>query len=102
MASSPARPSSPAGEGGTDNNTPENCLGPDSIRTMCDTISAVLSEDASRELVSKALVELDCFIDIFIWFPMCHLLYFCQHLGRTRYVSTKTAIARRGEVYKAW
>ena len=52
MASSPIRPSTPAGEGATDNCTPENCMGPDSIRTMCDTIGAVLSEDASRELVS--------------------------------------------------
>ena len=53
MASSPARAASPIGEAGPDNSTPENCFGPDSIRTMCDTIGAVLSEDASRELVSK-------------------------------------------------
>ena len=54
MASSPARAASPIGEAGPDNSTPENCFGPDSIRTMCDTIGAVLSEDASRELVSKS------------------------------------------------
>ena len=53
MASSPVRPSSPTGEGSTENCIPENCMGPDSIRTMCDTIGAVLSEDASRELVSQ-------------------------------------------------
>ena len=59
MASSPARAASPIGEAGPDNSTPENCMGPDSIRTMCDTIGAVLSEDATRELVSKSEIPLE-------------------------------------------
>ena len=59
MASSPARAASPIGEAGPDNSTPENCFGPDSIRTMCDTIGAVLSEDATRELVSKSEIPLE-------------------------------------------
>ena len=59
MASSPARAASPIGEPGPDNSTPENCFGPDSIRTMCDTIGAVLSEDATRELVSKSEIPLE-------------------------------------------
>jgi hypothetical protein len=59
MASSPARAASPIGEAGPDNSTPENCMGPDSIRTMCDTIGAVLSEDATRELVSKSEAPLE-------------------------------------------
>lgn len=50
--SSPPRPSSPHSEGHKET-TPENCIGPDSIRAMCDTLGILLPEDASRELVSR-------------------------------------------------
>ena len=59
MATSPPRAASPTGDPGIDTTTPENCMGPDSIRTMCDTIGAVLSEDASRELVSELILILE-------------------------------------------
>ena len=50
MATSPARPSTPVQ--GSQEQTPENCFGPESIRAMSDAIGvAPLNEDASRELV---------------------------------------------------
>ena len=53
--SSPVRPASPENPGGLETTTtPENHIGPDSIRVMCDSIGTFLSEDASRELAEHA------------------------------------------------
>ena len=62
MSTSPTRPSSPQGEGGQQDSTPENCFGPESIRAMCDTIGTFLSEEASRELVISSILPPICLI----------------------------------------
>jgi len=51
--SSPVRPASPENPGGLET-TPENHIGLESIRVMCDTIGTFLPEDASRELAEHA------------------------------------------------